>query len=374
MAVKVDFQSVPMGYKNLFWEGCLKGAKNSQSGKFGLSPMLDHNLKTLKSYVFEVKQFSIAMKIDKPNRSLVFDSELIGADGSKIGIDASKNTNMESTRFAGFRRDQNCGLSLGACSNTWSDEIRAFRDDVMQIIEQSMDGESFDFEAEPLTILQELEATLEATLESERFDIGANLMFVDGRPNFLMGTYVADTQRLEAVLQMCFRQIEKSKAPTQFRQSFAEHRGVVFHELVAENDNANEFTAALGSPIKIIIGLGNQSLYFGLGDKSFDALRQCIDDSAEPTVNDQLHSHLQFRMLPWFDLFDESFRDFAKSMMRKATGNDKLVIESRAIENGYRNHVELDLGLIISALGSIQAIGAYSEQEFEEIKAALEAE
>ena len=211
--------------------------------------------------------------------------------------------------------------------------------------------------------LTHLDAAFEETLKSERVDLGATLVVRDGKANFAMAAYVAETSHLVNLIEEACRQIDESKTPTAYRTAFAEYQGIVFHDF-ASNTEIDEIKQTFGPEMRMTIGIGNEAVYLAFGESGFEVLKKCIDESVASTQFDSVVSYGDISLTPLLSIMgDHPLSRYAANLARSTKGQDKLQMKSYPIENGYASRIDVHTGFVDTIVKSISQIGNYVSQQ-----------
>ena len=198
------------------------------------------------------------------------------------------------------------------------------------------------------------------TVERGRMDMGAMLMTADGKMNFVMGAEVAEPEKLEDSLKEVAKNVEKEVGDeVQFDLNAGSHRGTTFHEILIEVPSSEEEARnILGDQVTLVVGIGKEAVYFGMGDDPESAMKKAMDKSAE-TSDSNADTSMQF------NLFLSPILKFASGiqgaemleMMSDTVqpGRDRIQVRTDYIENGVKTRFEIQDGILelIGAAGGL---------------------
>ena len=315
----------------------------------------------------DTEEFVIGMAADEKARAVYFDAIITSKPGSKMADQLAESKKAGRSKFSGFLMD---GAAMTANMTTqitpdvkeqYKSLFESAQVGLGEVIDadENMDDAQVDMVNK---LMDNMFDMINETVERGRMDMGAMLMTADGKMNFVMGAEVAEPEKLEDSLKEVAKMVEKDlKAgeEVQFDLNAGSHRGTTFHEiLIAVPDSEEEARNILGDQVTLVVGIGKEAVYFGMGDDPESAMKQAMDKSAETSASNE-DTSMQF------NLFLSPILKFASGIqgaemleMMSDTleaGGDRIQVRSDYIENGVKTRFEIQDGVLqlIGAAGGL---------------------
>lgn len=313
----------------------------------------------------DTEQLVIGMAADEKARAIYFDAMVTSKAGSKMAEQLAESKKAGRSKFSGFLMD---GAAMTAnvttqitpdVTNQYKSMLKTAHDQMGQIIDA--DENMTDAQVDMVNKLRgNMFDMITKTVEQGRMDMGATLMTSDGKMNFVMGAEVAEPEKLEDSLKEVAKMVEKEVGDeVQFDLNAGSHRGTTFHEiLIAVPGSEEEARNILGDQVTLVVGIGKEAVYFGIGDDPESAMKQAMDKSAEAS-DANADTSMQF------NLFLSPLLKFASGiqgaemleMMSDTVqaGGDRIQVRSDYIENGMKTRFEIQDGVLelIGAAGGM---------------------
>ena len=372
-----NFQWFAQKHRDAFWAGFSDGAGS------------DHLQKTLEQwseFAADAEQFSVGLKIDQSTSQIVANTQLTFVDGSTFSQNAAKEMENKPSRFAGFKRNMNTGFSLNYCSNTSTESLSHMKQEIVKLYDAErglkksllkyMDDPTKQEVVEDDALTQQILEIFDQAMETGQVDVGVNFFFYKGQPNLAVGCYVGDSTKLKRVFEKdIVEQLSKSDKEFSIEKNIDQHNDIVFHQFTSPNDEF--FHESFGMPKRsdVVVGFGDDVVYFARGNVAHKALKRCISRSeavdGQSTETDSIFS-AEFRAIPWFNL-PGGLGTMGKQASEELKGQDKVGFVLQPINDGFQSTTSIDIGLITGTLAAVQLIGQQANAKFDQISRELEA-
>jgi hypothetical protein len=324
-------------------------------------------LEQLTGLIQDSNQITIGWAIDPAAKSTYTDMLYTAVANSKLARQMATLKNSK-TNFAGFLRDDAAMTLLSATENTDKEQIAqavatldTFRDNMLKGIENEVDDpEEKALAKEVLTTAMDV---AKATLASGKSDGGAVAVVNPENITFVAGGAVVDAPKLEAVIKKAVA-FAQEKKPDDFKDidvkfDAGAHGGVRLHQLAVPLPD-EEARAIFGEKLKVVIGVGDKSMYVAVGTKAEATLKEVIDKSAAEPGKSILPMQLNIALGPLFKFaptVEENPITMALSAAAdKVKGNDNVRLEVKAINNGEHVRFEVQEGVLKLVGEAVKAI------------------
>ena len=326
---------------------------------------MEMQMEQMENLFNDTEQLVIGMAADEKARAIYFDAMVTGKAGSKMAEQLTESKKAGRSKFSGFLMD---GAAMTAnvttqitpdITNQYKSILKTAHDQMGEMIDA--DENMTDAQVDMVNKLRgNMFDMITKTVEQGRMDMGATLMTSDGKMNFVMGAEVAEPEKLEDSLKEVAKMVEKEVGDeVQFDLNAGSHRGTTFHEiLIAVPGSEEEMRNVLGDQVTLVVGIGKEAVYFGVGDDPESAMKQAMDKSAEAS-DANADTSMQF------NLFLSPLLKFASGiqgaemleMMSDTVqaGGDRIQVRSDYIENGVKTRFEIQDGVLelIGAAGGM---------------------
>lgn len=313
----------------------------------------------------DTEEFVVGMAADEKARAVYFDAIITSKPGSKMANQLAESKKAGRSKFSGFLMD-GAAMTANMTTQITSDVKEQYKSlfESAQVglgeildADENMDDAQVDMVNK---LMDNMFDMINETVERGRMDMGAMLMTADGKMNFVMGAEVAEPDKLEDSLKDIVKLAEKEVGDeVQFNLNAGSHRGTTFHEILIEVPGSEEEARnILGDQVTLVVGIGKEAVYFGMGDDPESAMKQAMDKSAETSASNE-DTSMQF------NLFLSPILKFASGIqgaemleMMSDTlqaGGDRIQVRSDYIENGVKTRFEIQDGVLqlIGAAGGL---------------------
>ncbi len=316
----------------------------------------DMQMEQMENLFNDTEQIVFAMAADEKAQAIYFDFVMTAKPGSKMVEQIAEAKKAGKSKFGGFLMD---GASMTANMTTQiTPDIRQQYQSMIETAQKEM-GELMDANAnmtdEQVEVATDLVNSLfdvfKDTVDAGRFDMGAMMMTDDGKMNFVMGAEMADPDKLEDAVKDVVKMAEKEIGDNvQFNLNAGSHLGTTMHEILIDVPaSEEEAQAVFGDQITVVIGIGKDAVYFGIGDQPETHLKKAMDESAKAssTDNDTMMQVNVF-MAPMLQFASGMPGAEMLEMISDAVqpGGDRIQIRSDYIENGTKTRFEIQDGVL----------------------------
>lgn len=368
LGAKVFVQRIPEGMREMALSAIEEGYQQQMDaiGDEALAELQSQNfemqMKRMKSLINETEQLVMGFNIDETAKSVHFDMQMVGLDGSELSRQSDGYGSADPTRFGGFSDDAaTMSMSFsGKIAEGDAAEAKQSLDAVLQMALSKMEEENLgDSEKELAThVVTDLIDVLKATMDEGSMDMGAMVLLDDKNANLVAAVQVADPGKVEKSVKDIVAAAEgKTDDRVQFNLDMGSHEGVKLHEIVVSvpDDKAQ---ALLGSEeAKILLGIGNKAVYFAAGNDPMETLKKAISggpgSSGKPPM--QMNLRLASLMKKVADVEDEEIPRMIADKLAKS-GRDQISFVMTAIKNGLEMKLEAQDG-ILELLGVAAQMG-----------------
>lgn len=373
VSFRAHVQNMPEAYKQMAVQAMSEGAKQGLSQRADESDdaykareeQVNVQLTELQRFINELEQFTFGMAIDGQQQRAYIDFIYTALPGTKLAEDIAANSNA-TTNFAGFFQPDAAMTMSFASKMTGADTaqldqmVDSLRTQVDQEIEDDEDlSEDEDAKAQIKSAVGDFIDALKATLQKGVIDGGATLNMTADSLTFVAGGYIADPAKVESGLKK-FAEVAKEKEEDMPEVSWAsdKHKDVTFHTMQAPVEDDEKAKKLFGEKLDIVVGIGKEAVYFGLGRDALAAVKKVIDDSAanpkKAVAPMEVTVALGQIMNAAKELADEEEKPqiemVADMLANEASGRDHVRMVAQPVENGVRMRIEAEEG-VLRAIG-----------------------
>ncbi|WP_146446383.1 hypothetical protein [Botrimarina colliarenosi] len=327
---------------------------------------------------------TIGWSIDSEGKRTFIDAELTGADGSDMALamDAYKDP---TSGVAGFHRPT-AAMSLltsGVTPPELLEKQKGQTEAAIEMVRTQIDKALQEqIEAGKLPDDPDVQAAIEGAtddlvdvyadmLRTGRIEIGGSLDLAGEGFDLIVGGYVVDPSKVESAFKKLAEAASKDEKFPGVEWGYATHSGVTLHGMtVPVPAEAGQLREAVGESVRVIMGVGNERVYFAAGPRGEESLKAAIDGSAALTDKTILPGELIVSVgqvlgaaekvappnaAPMIGLILDAMKD-------TPPGADRLVITSEAIDRGMRVRYLIEEG-VLKAIGKAAATAAAMQQQ-----------
>jgi len=197
-------------------------------------------------------------------------------------------------------------------------------------------------------------AVLSDTIKGEKVDLASSVSFNDSKMLAIGAVQVVGGKKLDAALQEVLKLAAEEPGAPAIKLSVDTHKGVTFHSMSMPLPPDPTLSTVFGPALDVVIGVGNEGIYFGAGQGSLAAVKSAIDNSTEGKIVPSMQLSMSTTKLMKFaaavipDLPPEG-----KQILERVSGlpgADRISMTAEPIPNGSRFRIQLD-EVAIKAIG-----------------------
>ncbi|HEX4143344.1 MAG TPA: hypothetical protein VHY91_07320 [Pirellulales bacterium] len=322
---------------------------------------MDKQAKSMAELINTVDQFTLGWALDTKGNTSHLDTTLTALPNSTLAkkLNALKDT---TSNYTGFMLPK-AAVVLNSSQTLLVDDIEqaaqgidAFQATLSREIENSPDLTDDDSRAAAKRIVAEAADAIKATIKTGKVDFGGSWLLGDRRFTLIAGAYISEPAELEKALKDLVAVAAKDPTFPAVKFDVATHGDVRFHTWTSPVPAVDTVNRAIGKELKVAVGFGPQSVYFGVGTddplvlikKAIDASKTATSGKVPPGVVDvALQPILEFASVLKPD--DEKLAAVLTEVA-KTPGKDHVHLEIKPQENGVSYRLELQEG-VLKALG-----------------------
>ena len=238
------------------------------------------------------------------------------------------------------------------------DLLEAVLGQALAKIDESDDLENDAERAAVKELVSDLFGIVSDTVGTAEMDGGGALVLGEESLTVAFGMHVADGSDVEDLFRKLAELVgdEPDFPGIEFNDS--SHAGVSFHtiRIPLPDEKARDF---FGDEMLVVIGTGDESVYFAFGSDPIEVLEAILDGSARNADREVLPFQLNFSLasIAQFaaSVGDDEKADAVAEMLEATDGRDHISIAAFPIENGVTYRLEVESGII-------EVIGEASEE------------
>jgi hypothetical protein len=372
IAVQLHMPNIPEAFRQMAVEAMSSGAnealernEDESDEEFAArQEQLQLQLDQLKQSFDEMDQVTIGIAVDSQQQRTYVDMVTTALPNTKLAEDFALNANPQ-TNFAGFLQPDAAMMMSFASKVSPADmaQIDQMLDTVRVQGEAAIDDEAElptqEAKDQLKSAMNDVLDAVKATLKAGTLDGGAVLNLDPNALTLVVGGFVSDTAKIEGALKKVVALAEEDASFPGVTWDAATHGGVTFHSMSApiEGDEP-EARQMFGDNVDMVVGLGENAMYFAMGRDCLEAAKAVIDKSqANPG---QAIAPMEMAMsLGQIINMAKAFGDeeqkpqlemIADMLQNETNGRDHVRISAAAIPQGQRVRIELEEG-VLRAIG-----------------------
>ncbi|HLA85638.1 MAG TPA: hypothetical protein VJL29_12670 [Thermoguttaceae bacterium] len=205
------------------------------------------------------------------------------------------------------------------------------------------------------------------TLEAKKADAGAAAWLGADQCTVVAGGLVADGKKLDATLrEIAAMAVEESPEAGKYVKLDAQtHQGVALHTFTMPTEALGEepFGKLFGEKLDVVVGVGGDHAYLGVGRDAMEKLKAAIDASRSAAGTDVLPTRVSLAVTPLVEFLgtvtqdDDTRQQIAMiaGVLKTAGKEDHVRITAEPIPGGVRQRVEIERGLL-KTLGAMSQL------------------
>jgi hypothetical protein len=366
VAVNLLMKNLPEAYRQQAIDAMSQGGQarrpnESDEDYAERQKAFEAQLAQLREFINDLDEVTVGIKVDDQKKNAIFDFAYTALPGTKLAKEIAANAKV-TTNFAGFSKPEaamNVAFASAASSADVSqiqqmiETIRTRGNERIEKTSKIDDGSK----ATAKEALDDFLTAIQKTLEGGITDGGASLELGDNSMTFVAGAYVADSQKVLDGIKK-YAEVESAELPKV--ELDAETVGdVKFHNVTykidADNEKARKILEENG---EMIVGVGNNAVYFAISSDPVAAVKAAIEASAkspkkaikpfEMTIG--LSQALEFAKSVADEDKKPMIENLAEAVEAAGTGSDHVRMVGEPIPNGIRTRLELEEG-VLRAIG-----------------------
>ncbi len=373
LAVQIKVQNIPEMYRELaigqlkagVQSGVEKDDDETQEAFDARKKMIETQIDALVEAINETDQLTIGWKLDGETASTFLDLQITAISGSKIAKEIALKSQATSA-FTGFLSpDAALAATLSAKVTPAEQANRISELDVLKTNLQKKieDTDKIDDDDKDLAkqTAGDLIDVLKKTISSGKTDAGVAVTLGDTL-SLVAGFYVSDPPAVEKLFKRLKDAAKKETDKAAFKDE--QFGGVSFHTITMPLSDNKKAAEILGDDLEVTLGIGTQTVYLAIGEKSLDTLKGLLGTTAakenKPSPPFQVTADLS-SILKFVDENTDAPEDFGKlvEVAKKWEGKDHIRLRAIPDQNGMTYHLELEEGVlrVLGKAGKTQAGG-----------------
>ena len=334
---------------------------------------LDSQMRQFEMLFNDSETIMIGMSADADKQKLYTDLEFTAKAGSELAKKTNETKATTPSKFSGFLMP-NAAMNFNANGKMPEADAETYANLMAEGKKSMIDqlneaGELSEAEFEKMeALIESVVDVMTETLKEGVVDSGASVVLEDSDANMIGGLTVADPAKIETavkdlvpMLKERLADIDDPDAPEfTFNLDKETQDGVRFHQILISIDDpiASEM---FGDSIEAIIGFGEDSIYFGVGNDPLPMIKKAKASKQET----EFSSEMNIRLAPIMK-YASRFPDTPPQVIILAeelseNGGDRIRAYSKHIPNGSFTRFEMEDG-ILSLIKS--AYEAFQQQGF----------
>ena len=317
--------------------------------------LFDTQMEQIKSFVNDTDEIMIGFQADKESGKLLSKVIFRGTPGSELAKRCNVMKDLAAGKFTGFLNTESA-FNANVRGKIIEEDIQSYHALLDQLREQMLeeidaDGELEDEEFTKLeTLADDVISVLKETIAGGELDGGAVMMMKKGSLNFASGVKIANTAKLEkSIKSLAEMAEEKADGIVDLQFNSGSYDGITFHTInVAVPSDEEEAQKVFGDKVTILVGIGTESVYFGMGNDPLPLLTTSIEKSKTAGKLESLNQYNIF-LAPILRFASGITPEPALEKMAdtlEENGKDRISVFSDVIENGLESRLEMEDGIL----------------------------
>jgi len=318
--------------------------------------MVEAQLAQLEGFINETDEITLSYKIDKEAKLLTSQFSMTALAGSDLANRIAVINPPGVSAFTGFLNDKSA-LDFNLRYQLHENDVKLYvnlLDNMRQQMIDEIDADG-EFTDEELATIESASTNIadsfKTTLEGKVMDGGGVLMMDEKSCNFVMGSSMADTDKLEEAVKSLVDLAEaKSEGVLEAKLNSGTYDDITLHSLVISiPDDEEEARKIFGSQVEMIIGVAPEKVYIGIGGDPLTALTDAIERSKQPKASEYGQMVYNIRVAPILRFAseaagEEALADMASTLEGEKTG--RITAWSKPIKNGIETKFEVQDGIL----------------------------
>jgi hypothetical protein len=374
VATRLYLQNVPDLWRSLIINGVEQGVKatlrqkpDESEEEFAVrKKLVQAQVDNLVAMINDMDQVTLGWNVDATGKKVYLDIGTTVLADSKTAKKLAEQYKDLKTDFGGFFRDDAVVAMNGVSKITAEDATATaatFSELRKQLMDQLEKSDDFDNEAQKAKVKElanKMMDVLDGMIKGGRFDAGLAVLG-DGPFTIAYGMYVPDPAAAEKAVKDVIKLAEEEGLLAKVEYD-AEKKGDVRYHRITPNlgGKDEEVSKVLGPEPKIIVGIGKNALYVGVGSVASKTLQLLIEESkaaaGKPALPMQFSVALEpiLKFVAKQDPDNEIIKALTESV---AGGQDHVRITGRPIPNGQIARIEVEEGVVKLIAASVMTVG-----------------
>ena len=232
-----------------------------------------------------VDQITVGWALDQKQSTSHLDATLTALPGSTLAkeLNALKETTSNYTGFmlpkAAVFLNSSQTLLVDDIDQT-TQAIDAFQKSLSREVENSPELTDDDSRAAAKRIVAEAADAIKATIKTGKIDFAGSWLVGDRRFTLVFGAYISEPAELEKALNDLVTVAEKDPNFPAIKFDVVTQGDIRFHTWTSPVPADDEVNRAIGKELKVAVGFGPQSVYFGVGTEDpLPLIKKAIENS-----------------------------------------------------------------------------------------------
>lgn len=325
--------------------------------------LMDSQIEQFKRMVNEIEAVKIGWAIDPNQKRTYLDYTYQFLPGSKMAQQVSAYTKLHSN-FGGFYQPDSAvtGLiSLKTDPQMIADQVaqidgamRNFREQINRKIDKQIGDPKIA--AAGKSAAGDMFDALEATLKEGTIDGGVSAHLSKDSMTLVAGLHVKEPAKVESALKKLDEVAKSDPNYPGMKWKAANHNGVSYDTITAPVPAGEEGPRRVfGDNLDIVVGIGPDAVYFGLGRDAMNAVNKAIDASVASRSKEVAPLEASMSLTPIMQLTADEQKNekekevataMAEMLKNDAQGRDHVHLVSQVVPNGLQIRLEAEDGVL----------------------------
>jgi hypothetical protein len=308
----------------------------------------------------EIDQLTLGIQLDGDEQRAMVDLAFTAVEETTLAEQIADYSNAN-TNYAGFFQPD-AAMMLSFASKITKEESAQFnqmfgtiRQQVMKSIDDQEDLPSDEARDVMKSALGDFLDALQGTVKAGMMDGGAVLNMAPESLTLVAGGFVGDPSKIESGLKKIADLAKEEPKFPGIQWNDHHHGDVQFHTMsIPVPEDKPEPRQLFGEALDIVVGIGNQSVYFSLGKNCLDAVKQVIDASkanpGKPIAPMEMTVSLSQIMAVASTFAKEEDKGqlemIANMLEGESSGRDHVRLVLQPIDGGLRYRLEAEEGVL----------------------------
>jgi hypothetical protein len=393
LGVTLYSQNLPEMYRQIAMEqlrqgmeeGLVKEENETEEEFEARRELAETQIAQLSDLIDGLDVVTVGWSVDAEKKHTFLDAELTAIEGTDLALAMTTYDNATSG-VTGFHRPQAAAsvLTSGVTPPELLEKQKAQNEAAIEMVrsqidkalqEQIEEGKIPDDPAVQDAIkgaTADLVDVYADMVRNGRIEIGGSLDLSGEGYDAIAAAYVPDPAKVEAAFKKLADAAAKEPKFPGVEWGYATHAGVTLHGMtVPVPEEPAQGRQALGETVRVIMGVGNERVYFAMGPRGEESLKKAIDESAakagQPisppgeliiSVGQLLTASEKVsppNVAPMIGMILSGMEDVPP-------GTDRVVISTESIDKGMRIRYLFEHG-VLKAIGQAAATAAAMQQQ-----------